>query len=78
MKQLKTKTIEFLSVLEGYHQCLKMLHWSATHHALHILTDDMDEEVLKVEDPITECIMNVLDSKFNKKNIKKKIKKKKI
>ena len=64
MKQLKTKTIEFLSVLEGYHQCLKMLHWSATHHALHILTDDMDSEVLKVEDDIAECVMGVLDNKF--------------
>lgn len=64
MKELKNKTIEYLSNIEGYHQCLKTLHWSATHHALHILTDDMDGEVLKVEDEIAECVMGILDIKF--------------
>ena len=64
MKQLKEKTIELLSSIEGYHQCLKELHWSATHHSLHVLTDDMDEEVLKVEDEIAECVMGMLDIKF--------------
>lgn len=64
MKQLKEKTIELLSSIEGYHQCLKELHWSATHHSLHVLTDDMDEEVLEVEDAIAECVMGILDIKF--------------
>ena len=64
MKQLKEKTIELLSSIEGYHQCLKELHWSATHHSLHVLTDDMDGEVLKVEDEIAECVMGMLDIKF--------------
>lgn len=64
MKELKNKTIEFLSNIEGYHQCLKGLHWSATHHALHILTDEMDEEVLKLEDDISECVMGMLDTRF--------------
>lgn len=64
MKQLKEKTIELLSSIEGYHQCLKELHWSATHHSLHVLTDDMDEEVLEVEDAIAECVMGMLDIKF--------------
>ena len=64
MKQLRQKTIEFLSSLEGNHVCLKTLHWSATHHALHILTDDMDGEILKVEDAIAECVMGILDDKF--------------
>ena len=64
MKELKNKTLAMLSNIEGYHQCLKGLHWSATHHALHILTDEMDEEVLKVEDEISECVMGILDTKF--------------
>ena len=64
MKQLKEKTIELLSSIEGYHQCLKELHWSATHHSLHVLTDDMYEEVLEVEDAIAECVMGILDIKF--------------
>ena len=64
MKQLKEKTIELLSSIEGYHQCLKELHWSATHHSLHILTDEIDGEALKVEDAIAECVMGILDIKF--------------
>ena len=64
MKELKTKTISFLSNIEGYHQVLKECHWSATHHALHILTDEIDGEVLKVEDEIAECVMGILDTKF--------------
>ena len=70
MKQLKEPTISFLSNIEGYHQTLKELHWSATHHALHILTDDMDEEVLKVEDSIAECVMGILDTKFGIRDLK--------
>jgi len=70
MKQLKEQTISFLSNIEGYHQTLKELHWSATHHALHILTDDMDEEVLKVEDSIAECVMGILDTKFGVRDLK--------
>ena len=70
MKELKNKTIEFLSNIEGYHQCLKGLHWSATHHALHILTDEIDEEVLKVEDDISECVMGILDTRFGVGDLK--------
>ena len=70
MKQLKEPTISFLSNIEGYHQTLKELHWSATHHALHILTDDMDEEVLKVEDSIAECVMGILGTKFGIRDLK--------
>ena len=70
MKQLKEKTIEFLSALEGNHQVLKGLHWSATHHSLHVLTDDIDEEVLKVEDEIAECVMGILDTKFGVGDLK--------
>ena len=70
MKQLKEQTISFLSNIEGYHQLLKELHWSATHHSLHTLTDDMDEEVLEVEDSIAECVMGILDTKFGVRDLK--------
>lgn len=70
MKELKQKTIEFMSNLEGYHQALKGLHWSATHHALHTLTDDIDGEVLEVEDAIAECVMGILDTKFGVGDLK--------
>jgi len=64
MKELKKNTIEFLCILEGYHECLKMLHWSATHHALHVLTDDMDGDVLGTLDSIAECVMGITNTKF--------------
>ena len=61
---IKNETREFLSGLEGYHALLKELHWSASHHSLHVLTDEMDGEVLEVEDAIAECVMGITDSKF--------------
>ena len=70
MKELKSKTIEFLSILEGYHQCLKGLHWSATHNALHELCDNIDEEVLETEDEIAECVMGLTGTKFGVGDLK--------
>lgn len=70
MKELKSKTIEFLSILEGYHQCLKGLHWSATHNALHALCDNIDEEVLETEDEIAECVMGLTGTKFGVGDLK--------
>lgn len=70
MKRLKEETKEYLSILEGYHQCLKTLHWSATHNSLHVLTDEIDESVLGVEDDIAECVMGILDSKFGLGDLK--------
>ena len=70
MKQLKEETKEYLSILEGYHQCLKTLHWSATHHSLHVLTDDMDSDILETEDEIAECVMGITDSKFGLGDLK--------
>lgn len=70
MKELKDKTIQFLSTLDGDHETLKGLHWSATHHALHVLTDEIDEEILKVQDEIAECVMGMLDTKFGVGDLK--------
>ena len=64
MKELKSKCIEFLSYCDGYHEILKGLHWGATHHAEHILTDDIDGSVLEYQDKIAECVMGITDSKF--------------
>ena len=64
MKQLKQKTIDYLSSLDGNHELLKGLHWSATNHSQHVLTDEIDEAVLEYQDKIAECVMGMLDSKF--------------
>lgn len=60
----KENAVNFLSSLEGYHQQLKMLHWGADKHAKHILTDEIDGEVLSFEDEIAEMTMGFLNEKI--------------
>ena len=57
MSELKKNGIEFLSNLEGYHQCLKGIHWSTKCKAEHLLTDEIDDSVLDYEDSLAESIM---------------------
>jgi hypothetical protein len=64
MALTKEKTVDFLSSLEGYHQELKMLHWGADKHSKHILTDEVDGEVLSFEDEIAEMAMGFLGEKI--------------
>ena len=61
----KENAVNFLSSLEGYHQQLKMLHWGADKHAKHILTDEIDGEVLSFEDEIAEMAMGFLNEKIS-------------
>ncbi len=64
MKEFKKNATDFLSCLEGYHQTLKMLHWSATHNSLHNLCDDIDGNILEYEDSIAECVMGILSDRI--------------
>lgn len=66
MKELNLKdiTTEFLSCLEGYHQIIRQKHWSTTSYAKHKLTDEIDESILEYEDRIAECVMGILNTKF--------------
>lgn len=57
MSELKKNGAEFLSMLEGYHELLKELHWSTTCKAEHLLTDDIDGSVLEYEDKLAEGLM---------------------
>lgn len=66
----KEKSAEFLSVLEGYHQQLKMLHWSTTNHSKHVLTDEIDGCVLGFEDRIAENIMGLTGERFGDGDLK--------
>jgi hypothetical protein len=64
MEKLRKDTIEFLSMLDGYHEVCKGLHWSADRHSKHILTDDIDGAVLEYQDKIAEVVMGMIDDKF--------------
>lgn len=58
-------SLDFLSNLEGYHQRLKELHWSTTCKAEHLLTDEMDGDILKFEDRISEAVMGAINTRFH-------------
>lgn len=64
MALTKEQAIEFLSSLEGYHQALKLVHWSTTCKAEHLLTDDIDGDVLGFEDSVAECVMGILGERI--------------
>ena len=64
MEELRKNTIEFLSMLDGYHQVCKGLHWGAVKHSEHILTDDIDSSVLEYQDKLAEVVMGMIDDKF--------------
>lgn len=70
MALTKENALELLCSLEGYHQVLKELHWSADRHAKHILTDEIDEGVLEFEDELAEVAMGTLGEKFGKGDLK--------
>ena len=64
-KEFLSESIYFLSSLEGYHQALKMLHWGTFNKSEHLLTDDIDQNILKYEDRIAECIMGCFNVRLN-------------
>lgn len=64
MSNLRNKTKDFLSTLEGYHAALKMIHWSTNVKSEHLLTDDIDKSVLEYEDKIAEVTMGLLNTRY--------------
>lgn len=56
--------IEFLSALEGYHQMLKTIHWHTTNKSEHLLTDEIDGDVLEFEDSMAEVLMGKYGERF--------------
>lgn len=70
MSLQKDNALELLCSLEGYHQALKMLHWSTDNHSKHLLTDEIDGDVLEFEDELAEVVMGTLGEKFGKGDLK--------
>ena len=64
MENLRKNTIEFLSMLDGYHEVLKGLHWSAVQHSKHVRTDEIDGDILEYQDKIAEIVMGMINDKF--------------
>lgn len=60
----KENTKYLLSSIEGTHQALKMLHWSTKCKAEHLLTDEIDGDILSYEDRIAEYVMGKLNIRF--------------
>lgn len=70
MALTKEQGINFLSNCEGYHQALKAIHWSTEKKAEHLLTDDIDSDVLDFEDRIAESIMGILGMRYGNGELK--------
>ena len=70
MDNLRNKTIEFLSILEGYHETLKQIHWSTSNKSEHLLTDEIDSSVLEYEDKIAEVTMGSLNTRYGHGDLK--------
>lgn len=70
MALTKENSLKFLNELEGYHQAFKMVHWSTTNKAEHVLTDELDSCVLSFEDRIAENIMGRLGIRFGVGDLK--------
>lgn len=65
MALTKEKAVDFLSSLEGYHQQLKLIHWSTDNHSKHLLTDELDGCILSCEDSVAENVMGILGEKIS-------------
>lgn len=65
MALTKEKAVDFLSSLEGYHQQLKLIHWSTDNHSKHLLTDELDGCILDCEDSVAENVMGILGEKIS-------------
>ena len=70
MKNLQEKTLQFLSICEGMHQMLKGFHWGAVKHSIHILTDDIDHDILEYQDKIAEIVMGLTGVKYKAGDLK--------
>lgn len=70
MALTKENALVLLQSLEGYHQRLKELHWSADKHSKHLLTDEIDDGILDFEDALAEVVMGKLGEKFGKGDLK--------
>ena len=55
---------------KGYHQLLKTLHWNTTSHAKHVLSDDIDEDILEYEDRLAEIMMGHFNERFSVGSLK--------
>ena len=50
-------TIKFISALEGYHTCCKIIHWTTDNKAEHELINDIDKDILSFEDRYAEAVI---------------------
>ena len=70
MALTKENALKLLCALEGYHEILKEIHWSTDNKSKHLLTDEIDGDVLEFEDELAEVVMGKLDEKFGKGDLK--------
>lgn len=58
------RVITFINELYGSYFKLKEIHWNTYSKSLHLLIDDINDDLLEYVDDITENIMGLNDSRF--------------
>lgn len=51
--------MEFICSLHGYMIRIKEIHWNTESNALHLLCDDIEDELYELEDRFAECAMGI-------------------
>lgn len=58
------RVITFVNELYGSYLKLKEIHWNTYSKSLHLLIDEINDDLLEVIDDITENIMGIEDDRF--------------
>ena len=56
---MKKDYMEFICSLHGYMIRIKEIHWNTESNALHLLCDDIEDELCELEDRFAECAMGI-------------------
>lgn len=59
------RVITFVNELYGSYLKLKEIHWNTYSKSLHLLIDEINDDLLEVIDDITENIMGIEDDRFS-------------
>lgn len=66
----KENGLKILQNIEGYHQALKMIHWSTDNKSEHLLSDEIESAMLSYEDALAENFMGALDVRYGVGDLK--------
>lgn len=61
---MKKEYIDFICGLHGYTIRVKEIHWNTENNALHLLCDEIEDDLCNIEDRFAECAMGIEGKKI--------------